>query len=81
VALAKSHNLTCIMLTTTVEECVERVKIRRVGLGIDKPLNEGNLRATHKKCSAAFWCLKDAGVSCLKLSGDEALTWVTEVLR
>lgn len=60
-----------LYLDTDVEECVRRVKQRRLEAGNEKPFNETNLRAAHKQVGQAFGNMEREGYENYWVSNEE----------
>lgn len=77
-------DLRIVYLTTTPNDCLERVKGRRVSLGITKPLSENNTLGRVKTIERSRIKLSAAGVMCRRASSEQApriiLGWISEWL-
>lgn len=72
--------LVVISLTTSIEDCLAGIRDRKAARGDDKPLNEKNTRDRMKRQESSLHRLKQAGVELRKLSREDALRAVRELL-
>lgn len=71
-----------VFLTTSIEECLERVRRRRVENGNLSPLNEHQTRSKFRSVELCRQRLINAGIDCRRMSQDQATKavskWVEE---
>lgn len=72
--------LIVISLTTTIDDCLAGIRERKAARGDDKPLNEKNTRDRMKRQESSLHRLKQAEVTLLKLSREEAFLQARDLL-
>lgn len=72
--------LVVVSLTTSIDLCLASIRERRAAGGNEKPLNEKNTRDRMRRQENILHRLKQAGVEVKKLSREEALVQVSELL-
>lgn len=75
------RKIKAVFLTTPVDECIKRVKGRRLAAGNEKPLKEDNTRRRVDVIRRAQDRLEAAGVDCYSISSDKAPELILKWLK
>lgn len=75
------RKLKIVFLDTPTEECIKRIKQRRLQAGNEKPLKEDNTRKRVAVIERARIRLQDSGIECVSSSSDKAADLILGWLR
>ena len=79
--LHKAYNVTVIVLTTPIEDCVESVRQRRRDRGDERELDPTNVQKEFKSVLSSTRRLQGEGVKILKLDREAAFAQVKAILE
>lgn len=81
VELSKDYDLTVVVLTTTLADCLAGIEARRAARGDSRPLDPSNTESRARRLAGHVRRLREAGVRVLEESRETAVERVAALLR